>query len=113
MASPPQICALTMAYNEAPNLPRWVEHYSAQFGAQNCIVVDHGSDDGSTEALTHPVGRFGVSRERPFDEHPRAAFVSSIASALLEYYDGVLYTDTDEYVVADPRRYASLSDVFV
>jgi hypothetical protein len=101
-----------MAYNEAPNLPRWLTYYSGQFGPGNCIVLDHGSDDGSTEALRHPVGRIGLPRHRPFDEHPRAAFVSGIVSALLEYYDGVLYTDCDEYVMADPRRHASLADLF-
>jgi glycosyltransferase involved in cell wall biosynthesis len=101
-----------MAYNEAANLPRWLRHYSAQLGPENCLVVDHGSDDGSTEALRHPVGRLGLSRHRPFNEHPRAAFVSGLVSALLEYYDGVLYTDADEYVVADPRRHASLADLF-
>jgi hypothetical protein len=112
MPSPPTLCALTMVYNEARNLPRWLAYYSAQLGAENCIVVDHGSDDGATTGLGHPTGRIGLPRDRPFGDIPRAAFLSGLASALLQYYDGVLYTDVDEFVVADPLRYDSLLDFF-
>lgn len=42
----------------------------------------------------------------------RSAAVSSMVTCLLNYYDIVLYSDTDEIVVADPRKYAGLKDFF-
>jgi hypothetical protein len=101
-----------MAFNETRNLPRWLEHYSSQLGDGQCIVVDHGTDDGSTTRLREAIGRVRLPRHLPYDDHRRAAFISQLVSALLEYYDGVLYTDCDEFLVADPRRYESLSDLF-
>lgn len=103
-----RVCAITNVYNEAFNLPIWLRYYGGQFGIENCIVVDDGSDDGSTSNLG------GASLLRlprlPFEDGRRADLMSSLATSFLTYYDAVIYSDCDEFLVADPRRYNSLLD---
>jgi hypothetical protein len=95
-----------MAYNEADMLPIWLRHYAGQVGAESCFVIDDGSTDGSTAALAG-ANRIRLPRSA-LDEERRAAFVADLCRGLLRYYDHVLYTDTDEIVVADPARHAGL-----
>lgn len=101
-----RVCAITNVYNEAFNLPIWLRYYGRQLGLENCLVIDHGSDDGST----HDLG--GANRLRiprvSFDDNVRAEMISGIANSMLKLYDAVLYTDCDEILVADPRKYDSL-----
>ena len=103
-----RIAALTMSWNEAYFLPLWLRHYAGQLGAENCFVIDHGSDDGSTDSLD------GASRIRmprtPLDETRRAACVSDVAAGLLAYYDVVFHTDVDELLVADPLVASGLAE---
>jgi glycosyltransferase involved in cell wall biosynthesis len=101
-----RICAITNVYNESFNLPIWLNYYGRQVGIENCIVIDHGSDDGSTEDL-HGASRIRIPRV-PFDDNTRADVISSIANSMLRFYDAVLYADSDEIIVADPGRYANL-----
>ena len=98
-----------MAYNEVDFLPLWIRHYSHQFGAENCFVIDHGSDDGSTENLG-AVNRVRIPRS-PMDNKRRADFLSQFCSSLLSWFDSVIYTDSDEFLVADPRLYSSLAEL--
>jgi hypothetical protein len=102
----PRVAAITMAYNEPDYLPIWQRHYATQLGAEHCYLVDHGSDDGSTDSLGG-VNRIRIPRSAQ-DDPKRARFISGIAAALLEWYDWVLYSDVDELVVADPARYAGI-----
>lgn len=104
-----KVAAVTMVYNEAHFLPRWIHHYAAQFGAENCTVVDHGSDDGCTANL----GRVNLLRipRSPHANRLRALFISGVCSALLAWYDWVIYTDVDELLVADPEHYPSLNEL--
>jgi len=104
----PTVCAVTMAFNEGGNLPRWQQWYGSQLGLQNCLVVNHGSTDGSIAALAPEVGRMFIPRDRGFHDGIRATAIADIVKALLAYYDAVIYTDSDEFVVADPRKYPSL-----
>jgi len=102
------VCVVTNVYNEAFNLPIWLRYYGAQVGIANCLVVDHGSDDGSTDDL-RGAGRITLPRS-PFDDDRRAAFLGELASSLLRMHDAVIYTDCDEFLVADPARYAGLPE---
>jgi len=99
-----------MVYNEAALLPVWLRHYAAQVGAAHCYVVDHGSDDGSVSEL----GQVSVIRlpRSPLDDPRRARFLSGFCSDLLEWYDGVIHTDVDEIVLADPAEHADLPSFF-
>ena len=100
-----RVAALTMSYNEPVWAPIWARHYSRQVGAEHCYLMDHGSDDGSAEELGINVERLARS---PLEEVERAARVRARVTALLEQYDAVVHTDTDELVVADPLRYRDL-----
>jgi hypothetical protein len=101
-----RVAALTMAYNEPVWAKVWAGFYARQVGAAHCFLLDHGSDDGSTEGL-------GISVERiprvALDEHERAAKISDRVAELLGSYDAVIHSDVDELVVADPERFADLT----
>lgn len=100
-----RVAALTMVYNEPVWAKVWARFYSRQVGAANCLLLDHGSDDGSTEGLGIRVERLPRS---PLDEEARAALVSARAAELLQSYDAVVHSDADELVMADPARHRDL-----
>ena len=102
---PPKVAAITMVYNEAAILPIWARHYARQIGSDHCYVVDHGS----TDTLALPPGMNVLRLPRsPHDDPRRAAFISTLATGLLTYYDWVLYTDVDELLLAEPGRFKDL-----
>lgn len=105
---PVKLAAVTMVYNEPDYMGLWCRHYGAQVGAENCYVIDHGSDDGTTENL----GAVNIVRlpRSPQDDDWRSKLVSDVASELLTRYDCVVYTDVDEILVADPRYHRHLTD---
>ncbi len=100
-----RVAAVTMVYNEPLWAPVWVRHYAHQVGAENCLVLDHGSDDGSTAGLGVAVERM---RRSALDEDARAALVSDCVGELLRRYDAVVHSDADELLIADPAQYADL-----
>jgi hypothetical protein len=102
------LAIVTMVYNERDFLPLWLRYYGGQVGLENCFVIDHGSDDGSTETIA-PANRLRIPRS-PLDNVARTDFISSFCSSLLMWYDSVIYCDVDEILVADPARYAGLTD---
>ena len=104
-----RIIALTMVYNEGAMLQRWLRHYGRHLGGENLLVLDHGSMDGSTSTIG-PAGRIRLPRDAGFDDGVRAAFVSSLQANLLRFYNVVIYTDCDEFLVPDPRTFACLRD---
>jgi len=100
------LAAVTMVYDEPVFLPVWLRHHSRTIGAEHCYVIDHGSDDGSTDRLK--CNRLRIPRS-PQDDAQRARAISAICAGLLEWYDTVLYSDVDEIVVADPACFTSLT----
>lgn len=106
-----KICALTMVRDEAVMLPRWLAHYGAQCGPRNLVVVDDNTTDGSTDGLDCSVVRVPDWGDRHF-ETTRMTLLSGLAAGLLAAYDVVLLADADEFLVADPRRYPGLRDLF-
>jgi hypothetical protein len=104
----PRVAAITMVYNEPEFLPIWLRYFTAQVGVEHCYVIDHGSDDGSTQK--HPGVNFWRLPRSPVDEDERAPLVGSLARFLLTAYDVVIYTDVDEILVADPRFYRTLPE---
>jgi Glycosyl transferase family 2 len=95
----PNVAAVCMAYNEPEWLPAWIAHYSAQVGMENCFVLDDGTSDGSTDGLGCNVLRLP---RKPYNPASQSEFNSNFCSGLLQYYDYVLYTDVDEFVMPDP-----------
>lgn len=102
------LACVTMTYNEADMLPVWLRHYGTQVGASACYVVDHGTTDGSTDDIG-AANRVRIPRSS-LDNPRRAAFLGEFCASLLRWYDYVLYTDTDEMLVADPVRWRNLCD---
>jgi hypothetical protein len=102
------LAVVTMTYNENRKLPYWLAHYAGEVGLENCTIIDHGSDDGSTDRIAG-ANRLRLPRS-PQDNDRRTAMISDIVSALLNHYAHVAYVDVDELLVADPDRHASLVD---
>lgn len=100
-----RVAALMMMHNEPLWAPVWVRHYAREVGAENCVVLDHGSTDGSAAGLGVHVERV---RRSALDEDARATLVSDVVRELLRGYDAVVHTDADELLVADPGRFADL-----
>lgn len=106
-SSLPTIAAITMARDEGPMLRRWVEHYGRELGADNLVVIDDNSSDGSADGLPCPVIRIPPIGKQSF-EPSRMGLLSGLADSLLNVYDAVLFSDADEFVVADPAKYESV-----
>ncbi len=104
-----KIAAFTMVYNDKVFLPLWLSHYGRAFGADNTFVLDHGSNDGSTEYLgaAHVLR---VPRDKSFDENHRAILIHRCQAVLLRHYDVVVFSDADKFLVPDPARFAGLPD---
>jgi hypothetical protein len=98
-----------MVRDEARMLPRWLGYYGDQLGLENLTVIDHGSTDGSTSGIGCRVVPGPELDGRPF-ENVRMRFVNRVARRLLASYDAVVFTDCDEFLIADPDRYDGLAD---
>lgn len=105
----PRVAALTVVRDEAAMLPRWLGYYGAQLGLENLVVVDDRSTDGSTDDLPCRVIRHDGFPEGRF-EKARMALASRLGAELLRSHDAVIFTDADEFLLADPDRYDGLLD---
>jgi hypothetical protein len=103
-----RIAAVTMVYNEPEFLPIWLKHYSRHVGIENCYVIDHGSDDGSTSGLSG-CNVIRIPRS-PYDPQLQSTFNSKFCSSLLCWYERVLYSDVDEIVLPDPAVATTLME---
>lgn len=102
--------AITMVYNENRNLPLWLEYYGGSLGFENLFILDHGSTDGSV--FPGLCNHIKLPRTA-FDDNVRARSVSGLHRALLEYFDVVIYTDCDEFIVPRPNKFTSLMNFLV
>ena len=103
----PTVAAITMARDEGNMLPRWVAHYARELGPENVFVIDDNTVDGSTDDLPCSVLRIPPITKKSF-EPARMGMVSGLSQALLEAFDAVLFSDADEFIVADPAKHKSL-----
>lgn len=103
----PHVAVITMARDEGTMLRRWVEHYSREVGADNLVVVDDNSSDGSTDDLSCPVLRIPPLTKKSF-EPARMGLLGGLSAGLLEAYDAAIFCDVDEFIVADPKIHESL-----
>ncbi len=102
------IAAMTFTYNENVNLPLWIKYYGAACGEDNLFIADRGSNDGSVDR----VGKANLLKlpRHDFDEFEKTDFINNMHSALLNFYDFVVYTDCDEFLVPDPNKHLTLND---
>ncbi len=100
------VAAIVFTYNENINLPLWLKHYGSQFGEEHLYIADRGSNDGSIDNI----GKANLIRlpRNEFDEFEKTEFINSMHAALLNFYDAVIYTDCDEFLVPDPDKYSDL-----
>jgi hypothetical protein len=97
-----------MARDEADMLPRWLRYYGEQLGVENLTVLDDNSSDGSTDDLRCTVLRLPPAPWKQSFEPTRMKLANGMAQTLLSVYDAVVFTDVDEFLVADPARYDGL-----
>jgi hypothetical protein len=98
----------TVVQNEPAFLPLWLRYYGGQFEASDIYVLDHESTDRSTEGIGDRCQLVPIHREDSFDHRWLRSTVERFQSFLLCSYGSVLFTEVDEFVVADPTRYESL-----
>lgn len=101
---------MTMVRDEADMLPRWIDYYGRQVGVQNLIVLDDNSVDGSTDNLPCTLYRLPPEPWKSRWAKTRARLVNGMARGLLACNDVVIFTDVDEFLVADPDKYEGLLD---
>ncbi len=104
--------AFTVVQNEDVMLPRWLDYYGRHFPASDLYVLDHHTTDGSTDAITDRCQRVPIHWNTSFDHRWLRSTVETFQRFLLQSYETVLFAEADEFIVADPRRYAGLADYF-
>ncbi len=109
----PKICLISNHYNESFHLKHFLDYYSKIIGSNNCIIVDHGSDEIFLDIIkSYNVGLINLPRFY-LDEVQMSDFMSGLASSLLKFYDIIIKVDIDEIIVIDSRKYENLIDYFV
>jgi hypothetical protein len=90
-------CAVfTIVKNEKYFLPVWLKHYKRYFDNSDIYVLDHQSNDGSTEGLDVNVEL--VINEVAFDHEWLLDTVKNFQVRLLEDYQSVLFAEIDEII---------------
>jgi Glycosyl transferase family 2 len=102
--------AFTIVQNEPAFLPIWLGYYGRYFDSTDIYVLDHDSDDGSTQKLDTRCKLLPVHRTKSFDHAWLRKTVSAFQAFLLQSYDSVLFAEADEFILADPRAYSGLDD---
>jgi hypothetical protein len=88
-------CAVfTIVKNEYYFLPIWLKYYKKYFADQDIYVLDHQSNDGSTDNLT--VNHIPVVNEMAFDHNWLVETIENFQVSLLEKYESVIFAESDE-----------------
>ncbi|MDI2112164.1 glycosyltransferase family protein [Commensalibacter nepenthis] len=94
----PRVAAFTLCYKEDILLPIWVNSYSNLVGRENLFILDHSNES--------PIVIEGIKSaivKRPYyDEVERLNAVKMWQQQLLETYNWVIFSDTDEFIVFRP-----------
>ena len=103
-----RVVAMTMVRDEPDMLPRWIRHYGRHVGVEHLIVLDDNSEDGSTVGLPCTVHHLPPPRPTDHWGLMRVRLVNGLSAGLLAFYDAVVFTDVDEFLVPDPATHPSL-----
>ena len=107
-----RIAAITTVRNDTVFLEKWVRYYGRQLGVKNLYVFIDGHDqplpewlnDVNTLVLPHiPLKRVPAMRRR-------ARVMSHLARGLFKYFDAVIVTDVDEFLIVDPELNQTLAE---
>lgn len=91
------IAVFTLSKNENYFLPKWINYYSKFFDTADMYVLDHESDDGSTDNLKVNVKK--IYNNNTLDTAWGTQNVTEFAAELLKNYRFFLHTDTDEFII--------------
>ncbi len=97
------MAVFTISKNEHKFLPYWINHYKQFFNKKDIYVLDNDSDDGSTKNIDVDVQI--VHNNMYFDHLWLVKQVEDKQKKLLETYDWVLFSETDELVFPNPSEY--------
>ena len=97
-----------LSRNESVFLPLWLRYY-ARTGA-DLYVLDHASDDGSTDPGPIPFARLPVDHDTTDDADWMLEPVESCQRSLLTKYETAVYAETDEFLVPDPHYRGGLKE---
>jgi len=98
-----RIATFTVTRDEAVFLPKWVENAMKSFDPSDIYILDHQSTDGSVD-LAREAG-CKVETIYPPDSPDASWFrekIKQVQRELLEKYDWVLFSETDEFVIPNP-----------
>jgi hypothetical protein len=84
----------TIVKNENYFLSIWIKHYKKYFDVSDIYVLDHQSNDGSTDNIN--VNVVPVINELAFDHQWLVNTVQDFQKELLEKYECVLFAEADE-----------------
>jgi len=94
----------TMVRSNKFMLNLWLKYYRQHFSDEDIYVIDNSSDDGGTFAL--PVEVITIRTEIFGDNAWIRDTVRDLISKFLDLgYHRVIFTDVDEFIVADPKQY--------
>jgi hypothetical protein len=91
----------TIVKNENYFLPIWIKHYKKYFDESDMYVLDHQSNDGSTDNLS--VNVVPVINELAFDHQWLVDTVQNFQKDLLEKYECVVFAESDELLYSTEK----------
>ena len=105
-------CAVfTIVKNENYFLPIWLKYYKQFFSDSDIYVLDHQSNDGSTDNLT--VNVVPIINEVAFDHAWLTETVENQQAKLLEKYECVIFAESDELIYSPDMSLDILIDKFL
>lgn len=92
-----------MVYKDYVFLQRWYDYYRKQIGAENIFVLSHGNDP-QHRRIAYDANVINVPRDPSLFKFDRRRWrmMGSVASGMLEFYNWMIVSDVDEFVVVDP-----------
>jgi hypothetical protein len=105
-------CAIfTIVKNENYFLPIWLKYYKTFFDNEDIFILDHESNDGSTENLD--VNVLKIYNDLAFDHQWLVDTVQNFQKELLEKYECVIFAESDELIYSLKMDLGELIDTFV
>lgn len=101
------MAAMTIAGDNPAMLRRWIEHYGEQLGHSSLYVISQ-SNDPEIAAMTEGVNVLPMPAT--VDKAALFAAMGSFASGLTLYFNWVVCTEPDEFLLVDPLRATSLAE---
>lgn len=105
-------CAVfTIVKNEKFFLPIWLKHYKKFFQNEDIYILDHQTEDESTNDLD--VNVTVIHNDVVFDHEWLLATVKNFQAKLLEKYEVVVFAECDELIYSPTFNLNTLIDKFI